>query len=327
MSRRAVLLGVVAMLGCKEQRQASATCAAGSATSGSAVAAASVPAGPVKRSGPADALVAKAEQLLVASVALDERRPLLDAPYDREPVRRAFYEACRAGDVRSCWMVREVENRNPKAKPQLYEQDAVARVMDHCRGGDRLSCYALRDDDFHDIDVLPGHYARNVECRLSDGACDLDGLARECRAGSGPSCVLLLQRRGGPDRASILADARRFTSEACRAGIMRDCELIPELFPADADRAERIVAADLDCTIGMASCVDLGKLYLSTDPAKAQEALERACQFVGAWSDPALQCEDLWRGYTAKPPVLREPTPGRAAQLRDWLCKTEGACW
>lgn len=280
------------------------------------------PAPPAKPRQPVDDLIDAADQMLFVSVALDYRRPMQGWPYDREPVRKAFYQACKAGDPRSCWMVREVERGLQDPKPLPYEADAVARIVESCRAGDRLSCSAMAPGDLQDIDVLPGHYARNQDC-AAFSTCNLDGLSRECRDGYADSCVKLRELQPiDRDRTAVTEAAKRLTDEGCHAGIVRDCRSAARLFgdaANEADRAKLVSVREQLCTIGLV-CSELGHLYLQKDPERAQIALERDCQLNGA-------CEDVWRAYTSHPPAIREPVPGRAAKLRSWACKVDKTCW
>ena len=286
---------------------------------------------------PVDDLVDKAEKLLTASVAIDYQRPMSATMPVREPVREAFYDACRAGDHRSCWMVREVQTAEAVdraqqgVRPPLYESDAIARTIENCRQGDRLSCSALYPGDVPKADDLPGHAGRSEGCRNYHGACDMAALARECSADYAASCVALRKRQSlDADRTALTAAARRLTREGCHAGILRDCEDAAMLYRDDLDSeqyAEEIFAREQICTISLSWCDKLGELYLPGDADKAAVAFERECQFSPNMMERARPCSDVWRKYTASRSPLREPVPGRAAQLRDWACKKYHTCW
>jgi hypothetical protein len=260
----------------------------------------------------AEVLVARAEQALLDSMRLDYQRPFTSDRYDREPVRERFFQACRAGDHRSCWMVDTVVNR-AHSPVHAYEAEAQAIVRSNCGAGDMLSCRAVEPNLDGLPDGLPGQLGRTFACKFDEPACDVAGLRRECHAGFPESCFFLMYRVTPPDdRVELAATALQLTRDGCRVGIPGECELWRSLQDdglVTSSPGDRVVVLDQLCTLALSSCKDLGALYLREDLSRARDALERACQLVGYEEFRAEECLPIWRLYTDPASGIAEPVP------------------
>lgn len=168
-------------------------------------------------------------------------------------------------------------------------------------------------------------------CTRDHASCDFEGLRRECQAGFPSSCgTLIFSQPTAPDTATSMATLVRLAREDCRAGILHDCDLIWDVakyHPDGITREDLILAYSQTCTLELDGCEELGKLYETSDPAKAAAAYEKACQLFDYTNVRARLCEHAWRLYTDPKSGVPEPVPGRAKQLRDWACSKYHACW
>jgi hypothetical protein len=276
-------------------------------------------------------MVAAAEQALAVSVPLDYRRPLLAASLDRTPVRKLFFDACRAGDRRSCWMVDQIADP-AHHHLQGYEVAAAELVRAHCRTGDLMSCRAMPGSTEAVHDELPGWTNRWLPC--SHDGCDTAPLKNDCQAGFPNSCVWLsYQDRGVADSIAASEATVRLTHAGCAAGIVEECEMLYgvnggdslellSMSPDPPQLAERRFGAERACALSLVLCNELGVSLLRSDADRdaARDVLERACQYTANPTRQKKYCEMLWFAYTGDGHArLLEPVPGRAIALKAWL--------
>jgi hypothetical protein len=273
---------------------------------------------------PAKGLAAKADQALADNLKLDDTRPFADVAIDRdrEPVRTLYFQACQAGDHRSCWMAMELA-----VSMGADAREAEAKVKDHCRAGDVMSCRAL--ELYSSVDGDPAHVKAAVECEAGR-SCDRAALRRECKAGYPIDCVAVVTHdERAPDQNEFAAIGRKLARDGCKLSVLEECNSLKLLSAKDdpQTRADYLSALEQTCTIGLSGCKELARAYLGADAAKARDAYERSCRFEIASEPVSGGCELLWRAYTDPGSGITEPVPGHAKQLHDWACTQHKKCW
>ena len=279
---------------------------------------------PAAPEDPGKALAAKADQALAESMKLDYRRPFSGARPDRDPIRMMYFKACQRGDHRSCWMSTQLAMR--QGAHDAYADEAEAKIRDNCVGGDALSCRAVSKPE-----TLPGdpaHIASAKACG-TDTPCDLAAVRQACKAGFPANCFTVMTRDAkAADVPQIEEVGRKLSREGCTAGILEECSLLRNFAPMGTEgwRADQLLMVDRLCTIAYYHCELAGIIEDPAEVTKIRDAFERACQF----DDPGEEgesCHDAWRAYTDAKSGVTEPVPGRAKQLRDWVCEKDKVCW
>ena len=304
----------------------SAAGAAGAAACGSTQSQDGAVRAPVVRSADAAALVAKADDELTTTRALDYR-----APRNREarsnPFDRAFellYEACKRGERSACWRYIEL----PYNYVLLDMHQAGMEVSRHCVAGDGLSCraltsWAVRNRAFsHEASIASTQRLCNIGVAAAcTGASDyyesLELLAernrwlqKACDLGDGRSCsqMAIIDRAAGkPEEAVAALEARamdRVRAE-CNQGYAHSCSWLMMFHDGDVKRVEE--TAEEGCRAGLIEECDL-LTRSKIRPALRAYASEQLCALRGE------ECDTLAELRTA-------PIGKRDADLADYLCR------
>lgn len=260
------------------------------------------------------ALLAKADQALDASVKLDASRPR-DTPLDRSAVHAAYAAACEAGAPRGCWMASQVVD---PAHPDMVDQQRfVDRVRQHCDAGHMLSCRWLIDGVWHARRRAP-RTLDATRCPVGE-ACAQADLRYECDMGFSESC----RPSENSEVAYAALEAKTYARwrDGCRAGLLGDCASVANMQPngLDGQDAEIVFARDLRCKVTLKDCPRLAAMFFAAAPDKARDALERGCQ-LGTGYYQYIACAELSAGYTRTgSDKLKELVPGRSDALVAWL--------
>lgn len=289
-----------------------------------------------ERQAKAAALATAADRALADSVRLDYRRPETDGGLQRDNVRQLFWDACQAGDHRSCWLSSEVRDQGAAKEQVAPAPDSILRQA--CQSGDVMSCRAIHDGAFimrHRVGA--GSAERASPCPAGD-VCPMEDARKECALGFPESCRSAINGSPRPpDAAELASKAARLEREGCKAGLIDECA---GLFFAtssvvangglgmdgDVDlvqaRADYVLAGETLCTLTLRNCEKLSQAYGETDLTKARDAMERTCQFhalaktrVDACAGLAVRYESEANGVISWP----EPVPGRRKALQAWL--------
>lgn len=279
------------------------------------------------------ALAKAADQALEDSVRLDYRRPELNSPVQRDNVRKAYWEACQAGDHRSCWTAQNIRDLRPVE--QQFLPDAQALIRSACQAGDLMSCRTITDGPWiarhwESAKVAAGS-GSDAPCPAGD-TCAMLELRRECELGFPNSCQKLALS-SPPDERALRVMTTRLTRAGCKAGIVDECHTLfssanERSDMTDADyveiSADLVLSGNMLCALWFEHCEDVWRAYRSTDLKKARDALERSCQLTALRTDQLESCSFLTDSYTDETKTLErlpEPAPGRGKELSTWWNK------
>lgn len=307
------------------------------------------------------ALVAAAEREIEVNRALDYRAPRLNLR--RQAQDRAvalLFEACKLGDVRSCWWAVELPDH-----ATLPDAHAMATVLaKSCLRGEAKSCHALSSDSFRESALSSDQNAEQTFAMCEQGlaaACYAAGhrindhrstrrswMKKGCELGDSQSCaeVAKLDAEAGKPAVDIEASLRVAAERAedeCGRGITSSCFYLVREKKESPQRLE--LAARAGCEEGILGDCSALLLVEPIAPANAAFAARQQCTLQGKGcgmlasvaSGPEeirdafehgcqlqdyADCMQLVKRYRAH--ELEEPVPGRSADLASYLCTSAG---
>lgn len=237
------------------------------------------------------ALVRQADEAFAALLILDYRRPFLREPDVAQRASDLYFEVCRAGDHRSCWLSAAI-------RPS---ERAAAMLRQNCRAGDVMSCRSLRRAGDEAPDQSLRGWAGFAQCDAEDCR---GTLQQECDAGFPMSCWVLVPRKAYFEeelKHPLYVRGRRLALEGCRAGLIAECQLM-------VGKGVRDPAEIQLCRLSMKKCSGLID----------QRWNEYGCQY-GTGEDQRHSCDHAVMGYLeGRHP---EPVPGRTRALIEWICR------
>jgi len=245
------------------------------------------------------ALVQRADEAFATFQKPDYGRPLVQGPDISRRVGSLYWEACRAGDKRSCWL----------ADVLAHSEQTEVAVRGNCLAGDLMNCRALELYATSELDKrLRGWAGRTRVCRTPECR---EATRSECADGFPVSCWNLSQ--DGEPKA--LERATHLALEGCRAGLLVECRLLQRTGSITAS----LFAHERLCTLALEQCRSFSEYDYPDHPEGIRDALERGCQF-GTGEEREFSCGMVvYSGYLeGKYP---EPVPGRALALGEWYCR------